>query len=432
MEQVYNINQPWNSLDQWQKDYISAEGNCALLTGRQVGKSTAMSIKMAEEAIKNPNYPILVLAFTEKQAQDIFFKALNYLEAKHSYAIKRGYDKPTMHEINLKNGSTIQCYATGKFGEGIRGKTCKKVFIDEARNIAREVFVAILPMVAVTGGSIDVSSTPAGKQGFFWDIFDPKKDLNFKKFYVSGEDCPRYTKDFLESQKKTMSKLEYAQEYLAVFLDDLQRLFSDELLNKICIIKRTTEITRIKKYYLGSDIAGLGKDETTMEILSKDREDLIEQVDNIVANRNYTTQTSNKIIELDSIYNFKGIGIDDGGTGFGVFSELLNNDKTKKKVKALNNSHRPLDKDGKTKKKLLKEEMYLNLLRLMEQNKIKLLDDENLILSLKSIQFEYNITAGKQTELYISGNYSHITEGIIRALWLATQDKSLNIWCFFN
>ena len=43
----YDILKPWETLDPWQKEYIESEGNCFLLTGRQSGKSTAMSIKAA-------------------------------------------------------------------------------------------------------------------------------------------------------------------------------------------------------------------------------------------------------------------------------------------------------------------------------------------------------------------------------------------------
>ena len=75
-------------------------------------------------------------------------------------------------------------------------------------------------------------------------------------------------------------------------------------------------------------------------------------------------------------------------------------------------------------KGILKEDLYENLVRLMEQGKIKLLDDEEVIMSLQSVQFE--IVNGK---VRYFGNYSHITEGLIRSAW-CTQDKSLNIYIY--
>jgi hypothetical protein len=50
-------------------------------------------------------------------------------------------------------------------------------------------------------------------------------------------------------------------------------------------------------------------------------------------------------------------------------------------------------------KRLLKEEMYFNLLNLMEKGQIKLLDDDELIASLSSVQYERN----EQNKLIIFG-----------------------------
>jgi hypothetical protein len=69
----------------------------------------------------------------------------------------------------------------------------------------------------------------------------------------------------------------------------------------------------------------------------------------------------------------------------------------------------------------------MNLLAMMEKGKIQLLDDDDLTLSLKSIQYEYVTNVGRETRFKIFGNFSHHVEGLIRASWLVAQDKSLNI-----
>jgi hypothetical protein len=427
---IYNINKPWESLDQWQKDYINETGNCFILCGRQSGKSAAMSIKIGNCAVKERNAcDYLIIAFTEKQAYQLFFKTLMYLETKYPNMLKRkAKEKPTKHEIRLTNGVIIRCYAAGITGNGLKGFTIKKLFIDEAAPMAREIFTAVSPMLSVTGGTMDISSTPKGKEGYFYEC--SLRD-DFRQFYVSAEDCPRHSKEFLNAEKSRMSAMEYAQEYLAQFLDDVRRVFSDNVIKNCCTLKRRKEILFGHTYYLGVDVAGWGKDESTFEIIDKFNKEKFEQIENIIEKRNLTIETSSKILQLENAYTFKRIGIDDGGVGFGVFSELLGNDKTKRKIEALNNSSRSLvynSSDEKHNKKLLKEEMYMNLLALMEQGKIKLLDDDELILSLKSVQFEYVIKEGKKTTLRIFGNYTHIVEGLIRSAWLASQDKSLNIF----
>ena len=416
--QSYNLLEPWKTLDKWQKEYIEAEGNCFLLCGRQSGKTAAMSIKFGRRAVKNKDRTILMLAFTEKQAYNLFFKTLMYLEACYPKMIKRGKDKPTKHEINLKNGSKIMCYAAGLTGEGIRTYTVTDLVIDEAAPMAREVFIATMPMLSVTGGALDVSSTPRGKSGFFYEC--SLRD-DFKKFYVSAEDCPRHDKKYLEEQKKTMSELEYAQEYLAMFLDELRQFFPDELIKEVCILKRTPRRPK-RDYYMGLDIAGMGKDETTYEILDGTNKKEIIQVENIIKKKQRTTETAENIIQMDKFWRFNKIGLDDGGLGVGVFDYLLEKDNIKRKVIALNNAKRNIDREGKRSKKLLKEDMYNNLLAMMERREIKLLDDKEILLSLKSVQGEY--INGK---FRIFGNYTHIAEGLIRAAWLI-KAKRLNIW----
>lgn len=418
----YNILEPWKSLDPWQKKYIGTEGNCFLLCGRQSGKTAAASIKFGKRAATNKNRFILMIAETEKQAYNLFFKTLMYLEANYPKMIKRKAKyKPTKHRIYLTNGSEIMCYAAGLDGSGLRTFTLTDLVVDEAAPMAREIFIATMPMLSVTGGTMDIMSTPRGAEGFFYDC---SNDDDFTHFYVSAEDCPRHSKEFLEKQKKRMSKLEYAQEYLAVFLSDLKRLYSDEWIKAVCILQRRETIIRGRTYYLGSDIAGMGEDINTHEMFDKISKENIAQVENITESK--TLETAKTIIGLKKAYdNLKQIGIDDGGPGFGIWSELMREETTKRITIALNNASRETDSSGEKSKKLLKEEMHQNLISEGEHGRVKLLDDDDLIASLKSVQWEHTQKEGQKTKLRIFGNNTHITEGIVRGVWLATKDKSL-------
>ncbi len=422
---LYDINRPWLTLDPWQIEYIFntlPNEDCFLLCGRQVGKTTAMSIKAVELCINHfkKGDLILINSITEKQAYHMLAKALVYAEQIYSKHIMRGKDdKPTKHRLMFKNGTGILCYAAGETGEGLRGFTIKKRMCDEGSRMSEEYFIATSPMLSVIGGSTDIASTPAGKkhkdgsEKFFYKCsFDEK----YKKFYVNAEDCPRHSKEFLEGEKERLSKLAYAQEYNAVFTDELRRLFSQDLIDESCTAERKPIIQHKNKFYLGVDVAGFGEDDCTYEIIEKTSSGDLIQVENITEKRNMTTDTTKEIIRLDRIYNFKRIGIDDGGIGFGVWSELMNIEETKRKTDALNNSSRAVDAEGNKSKKILKEEMYINLQVLMENKKIKLLKEDEVKDSLSTIQHD----EGK-----IFGSNDHIAEGIIRAAWLAEKDKSL-------
>lgn len=419
----YDINKPWLTLDNWQKEYIEASGNCFLLCGRQSGKTTAASIKFGKLAATKDNRIILMLAYTEKQAYNLFFKTLMYIKAVYPKMINRKKDmKPTKHVINLTNGSIIMCYAAGLTGEGIRTYTVTNLVIDEAAPMAREVFIATTPMLSVTRGHLDILSTPRGKAGYFYEC--SLKD-NFTKFYVNAEDCPRHDPEHLKNERETMSDLEYAQEYKAQFLDDLRRLFSDDLIKACCKGKREN-FNELGKYYLGVDVARYGKDESTFQIVDMRDKNRLVHIESKTTKKTLTTETTKWILFYNRIFNFKQIFIDAFGLGVGVFDQLLGESSTANKVIAINHFARPLDDEEKRKRTVTKEDIYNNLVNLMERGKIVLLDDEEVKLSLASAQWE-----DVNGKVRIFGNYMHIVDGITRAAW-CSHTKHLNLWCAYN
>lgn len=419
----YDINRPWLTLDPWQKEYVFDEedGNNFLLTGRQVGKTTAMSLRAVELCVNHYKKGefVLINSITEKQAYHMLAKAKVYADAVyHSKTEWKGVNKPTMHKLLFKNGTGILCYAAGEEGEGLRGLTIKKIMPDEGSRMSEEYFIAVLPMLSVIDGSMDIASTPSGKKhkdGSEKYFYKCSKDPKFKKYYISAEDCPRHSEEFLKDMKERLSRLAYAQEFLAEFTDELKRLFSEELLKEILILKRKNPNFE-EQHYLGADIAGYGKDESAISEFAK-KNKIIYQREFILEKHNLTTETTKRIITLDLIWNNKKLGIDGGGLGFGVVSELMSDIRTKRKTEDLNNASRTTNYDGTKSKKLLKEEMYLNLLSLMENKKVFLLDDDEIFASLSSVQYEED---GK-----IFASYNHPAESIIRGVWEASQDKTL-------
>ena len=408
-------------LDPWQKEVLLTEGNIVLRSGRQVGKSTIISIKAGDYAALNSNKSVMIISATERQAYLLFSKVLSYLMDNYKSHLKTGKDRQTKTEIKLKNKSVIRCLPTGLDGIGIRGYTVDLLIADEAAFIPEDVWNAVTPMLATTKVQIILLSTPHGRDNYFYKRFqDPK----FTPFHISSEDCPRIDKDFLKFEKETKSKREYAQEYLWEFVDELMQFFPDWLIKECMIKKREEKITPSYHYYLGVDVARMGGDESTFEIIEKKDKKII-QKENITKKYTLLTETQEMIKELDNKYNFKYIYIDDGGLGAGVVDNLLKDEILRRKVKAINNARREIeytgDKNRKT--KLMKEALYSNLLSLMEKKELELLDDAEIFLSLKSVQYEYD----EKGTIRIFGKYTHIVEGLIRACW-CVKDKHLNIY----
>ena len=184
----------------WQQQVLATKGNLILRSGRQVGKSEVISEKCKDYALNNPNKTVMVIAFIERQALLIFSKILSKIYREDPKMILGGADKPTKHQITLKNGTEIYCFAAGETGYGIMGYTIDLLIADEAAFINEEVWNSVMPTLAATQGIVWLLSTPKLKEGFYWDCFD---DDDYTNFHESSEDCPHITKKFLEKMKKS-------------------------------------------------------------------------------------------------------------------------------------------------------------------------------------------------------------------------------------
>jgi len=399
-------------LDDWQKEYISHEGNTVVRAGRQSGKSFAESLRVALFALRNRKTTTLIIASVDRQSVELLEKVKAHIVALAPKEVKK---RPTFHKIELYNGSKILAEPAGATGYGLRGFTVDKLVADEAHYIPDAVFVAVRPMLATTNGTLDLLSTPRGNEGFFYDCFQSDE---FHKIHIKSKDCPRISEEFLNEERRRMTKLQFAQEYEAEFLDSLMQFFSKDLIDS-CI-----GIGGGGRNFLGVDLAGYGGDQNAFVTLNNIQKTSylteFETTERVAA-----YETVRRIKELNDKNNYKSIGVDDAGIGTPILDYLLLENSLKRKTIGLNNATRSINMDGKT-KRLLKEDMYGNLKLMMEQGLIKIPDDEELRRSLLSIQFEVD----KDTRnIKIFGRYSHITEALIRAAWLV-KSKRLNIMAF--
>jgi hypothetical protein len=171
----------------------------------------------------------------------------------------------------------------------------------------------------------------------------------------------------------------------------------------------------------------MGEDKGTFEIGFLESDEII-QVENLVTTQTHLTDTYKQNKELDNLYDFKKMFIDDEGIGIGVFDMMMDDDDLKRKTIGVNNSKRVIDKDGKE-KGILKNDLYYQLRGLMEKVKIKLLKDDSIFQSLKSVQYEYTTNAKGIPIIRIFGNNTHIAEGLIRlAMAIKYKDLNFNIY----
>ena len=436
-------------LDPWQAQVMEYKGNCILRTGRQVGKSTVVALKAVDFAIINKGTTTLVIAASQRQASLLFekirmefdniegqklkkireselFKALDTKKREKEYirACSIYETPPTKTMISLKNTSKIYCLPAGKSGVFIRGYTIDMLIADEAAYIPEAVWTSIKPMLAVSRkksnmGFIILLSTPFGKGGYFYECWT---DDDFKRWHISSEKCNRLDKAFLRKERSKLTKLEYAQEYLGEFIDEFHQLFPTALIKDRMTFMSwefKNEYNRGGRYYLGVDIARYGEDENAF-VISEMVGNKVKIVKTITSERKSLTDTAGRVIALHEKYNFRKVFTDDTGVGAGV-TDMLIEKLGKNKVFGINNATR--NTEFEQKRGIMKEDLYSNAIKLMEEKKIDIINNLKLQKSLKSVTFSYRL----DKKLSIHGKYDHLAEAFVRACW-CTKAKGLKLF----
>ena len=427
-------------LDPWQIEFLEEKGDKILYCGRQIGKSVICSIDCCEWAVNNENATVLMIAPTERQAFALFSKTLDYILSNYPKMLKKGRDRPTQTKMQLKNNTKIWCLPTGLNGVGIRFLKVDRLYCEEASRIPAAVMDAVTPMLLTSGGAQIYLTTPAGKGTYASDVWNNKNGAftSFKRFSKSSEEvmrnreiCETWTEiqrekalQHIERERARMSNAMFRQEYCGEEIESLMQFFPTALIQSCMTIPEVSQLTIPPgcPLYLGADIAAQGEDETVLFSVCN-RDGKLKQIGMEILKKNYLTDTVIMIKELDSRHKYQSIFVDDGGIGFGVFDMLLHDPQTRSRVIAINNSTRILDNDETKKKRLMKEQLYVNLKSMMEAGKVALVKDMRILQSLQSVQME-----PKDGDLCLSGDYTHIAEALIRAAWGFAGKKHLNLW----
>jgi hypothetical protein len=184
------------------------------------------SVLALHKALVAPGSLILILAPAERQAKELFSKVvLSYRTLAHVIPTAR-YTKLGME---LSNGSRIEALpGTEKTVRGFSGVDL--LIVDEAARVADELYYAVRPMLAVSGGRLLMLSTPFGKRGVFYEEWSGGSA--WERYTVTAEECPRIPPEFLEEERRTLGEWWFAQEYECRFMDTLDQVFATGVIHK--------------------------------------------------------------------------------------------------------------------------------------------------------------------------------------------------------
>jgi phage terminase large subunit-like protein len=403
LKEIYKI-----ELDEWQSEVFNAEErNLIICSGRQVGKTTTIGAKVVKFAAENAKSKILIVSRTQKQSGYLFEMVKHLL-----IDCRIGLDgEPTQTRAILKNGSMIYSLPSGWTGAGLRFLTANLLVLEEAAYIPDEVYTTIRPMIATTAGQTIMFSTPNGPAGFFFQCYH---DKSFRRWLVPSTECKRIPYEFLKEEKRRMTKIEFEREYEGKFTHVQDGLIDIDLIHQQM---RKYECNPHNIHFLGVDVARFGKADSVIAYCEWNREKHKAHICNvdIIRGKKRTTHLIGHILNTvkNKGLNIKKIIVDETGVGGGPVDALVEQ-LGKRMIIGVNNASRSIDKTSEgRRRRFIKEDLYSNLIRMLEKETLTLDDDINILRSLRNVRFEYT-TLG---HLKIFGPDSDIAEAIVRAVF---------------
>src|SRR5215208_4193193 len=209
--------------DGWQEDLLRSHSDRILLNcSRQSGKSTMSALIALHRALYHPSSLILCLAPALRQSQELFSKMAGFYRD-----LGRPVSAVTERKLSLELENRSRIITLPGSEKSIRGFSgAALLVVDEAARVDDSLYYAVRPMLAVSGGSLMMLSTPYGKRGVFFEEWT--SGIRWERYEVSASQCPRISEAFLEEERRSLPRRVYRQEYECSFEETDDQVFSFE------------------------------------------------------------------------------------------------------------------------------------------------------------------------------------------------------------
>jgi hypothetical protein len=195
------------------------------VTGRQIGKDFVIACFSLWEAITKANSRILVVSAAQRQSDLLNDRILAFIAGRDE--LYASVEKSGREELRFKNHSAVFFLpATGL----IRGYTdITRAFFNEARDIPEIAYDAVTPMLSRRNGVLAVFSTPLGRAGRLWELWNSPL---YEKVQVRSDQNKYLDKAYLEADRDRMGNASYRCEYEGEFIASQANFFEPESIQK--------------------------------------------------------------------------------------------------------------------------------------------------------------------------------------------------------
>jgi hypothetical protein len=167
---------------------------------------------------------VLLLSPGLRQSAELFLKVLAlYRDLGRPVPTVQARDNSL--RLTLANGSRVISLPGTE--ATIRGfSNAALLVIDEAARVPDDLYLAVRPMLAVSGGSLVCVSSAYAKMGFFFEEYTGGSE-RWERYKIKATECPRISARFLEEERAAMGDLFFEREYGCVFSEATDAVFRD-------------------------------------------------------------------------------------------------------------------------------------------------------------------------------------------------------------
>jgi len=362
-----------------------------VVKGRGLGFTALIAGELLIAATIMPKVKIPVTSITAKTANVLIDWCIDLADNSNDLGYgKIERDKNIDSAVRLKNGSQIIPISGGS-PESIRSLRAPVLVLDEfAFNAYQKEILTAGERCLSEGGQITIISTPRTADPIndeYWRILSKAEELGYKRyeFPVFPKDkfnvnkpipeqglepiAPWLSIEELEKARKR-DPIMFMREQQCTPMDESVAFLSWEIIKKSCILDKGE--VHDAPTYCGIDV-GRTQDLTAIEIFQK-VDGIFYQVDEVILRNMEIPRQVEEIKSLDFKYNFDRINIDKTGIGLGLYEYTR---------KALGSKTRGVQFTKENKVMLAN-----NLRTLMQDEKIYLLRNDNLMDDLHSVPYD--------------------------------------------
>jgi hypothetical protein len=375
-------------LNVYQADFLHSKLRFpALISGIATGKTYMLLLKVWKYC---EDYPDSLALVVRKEFTDLRDSTMKDFEKYFGVTVSSN------KEYRMPNGSTIMFRHASEI-EVLKNINLSIFAIEQAEEFdSEEVFTFLRDRLRRESGPYRQGMLIANANGHNWMwklwVNNPPSleyDLTTATTFDNLHNLPP---DYIQDLEAM--KVEAPSHYNRFVMNSFEETDEGDLVVPFSIVEESLKHKFIEQggSVLSVDVARYGQDRTAFTVLKR-ADAGFKQIYMKAINGHDLMQTVGQVVDLRRIYSPSFVVIDDGGVGGGVTDRLI--ELNIESVMAFNGANKAINTELYSNRRA---ECYWKIRELLEQGRLQLLDDNELITELTSIKFKYRSGGEKLIE----------------------------------